>query len=245
VKAPLTLLRGEGPLLRIGHRGAAALAPANTMASIETALRARMDMVELDVIARSDGSLVLGHSPRELGPDPPPLDRALGLIAADEGTLLLADVKRPGYESALVDALRRHDLVERTLVSSAELGTLKALRRIEPSLMRGWTYPRDRLRLGRHRPLLPVGSATLAALRAALPLRIGRLLAETEASVATLQHRIISRAAVERCHSRGVAVFAWTVNDPAALVRLKGLGVDGVITDDPRVFRDAGATLQA
>jgi glycerophosphoryl diester phosphodiesterase len=204
-----------------------------------------MDMVELDVIALPDGSLVLGHSLRELGPDPPTFAQALALIAEHEDTCLLADVKRPGYESALVEVLRRHDLIERTLASSAEAGALQALRRIEPDLRRGRTYPRDRLRLGRRRTLVPVAGPTLAALRAALPFRIGRLLAEADASVATLQHRIVSRSVVERCHARGAAVFAWTVNDPALVARLDGLGVDGVITDDPRVFAVAGATLQA
>lgn len=238
-------MRGDGPMIRIGHRGAAALAPPNTIASIEAALAARMDMVELDVIALPDGSLVLGHSLRELGPGPPTFDQALRLIAEHEVTSLLADVKRPGYESELVDVLRRHDLIERTLASSAEVSTLQALRRIEPSLRRGRTYPRDRLRLGRRRTLVPVAGPTLAVLRSALPLRIGRLLAEADASVATLQHRIVSRAVVERCHARGAAVFVWTVNDPASVGRLDGLGVDGVITDDPRVFDVDGARLQA
>jgi len=241
----VNLHRGSGPLIRIGHRGAAALAPPNTIASIEAALAARMDMVELDVIALPDGALVLGHSLRELGPGPARLDRALRLIAEHDRTSLLADVKRPGYESELVDALGRHDLIERTLASSAEVSTLQALRRIEPSLTRGRTYPRDRLRLGRRRTLLPVAGPTLAALRSALPLRIGRLLAEAAATVATLQYRIVSRAVVERCHARGAAVFVWTVNDPALVARLDALGVDGVITDDPRVFAIGGATLQA
>lgn len=232
-------------MIRIGHRGAAALAPPNTIASIEAALAARMDMVELDVIALPDGSLVLGHSLRELGPGPPTLDQALRVIVEHEGASLVADVKRPGYESELVDALRRHDLIERTLASSAEVSTLQALRRIEPSLTRGRTYPRDRLRLGRRRTLVPVAGPTLAALRSALPMRIARLLAEADASVATLQHRIVSRAVVERCHARGAAVFVWTVNDPALVGRLDALDVDGVITDDPRVFALAGATLQA
>jgi glycerophosphoryl diester phosphodiesterase len=241
----VNLHRAGGPLIRIGHRGAAALAPPNTIASLEAALAARVDMVELDVIALPDGSLVLGHSLRELGSDPPTLDHALRVIAGHEGTSLLADVKRPGYESELVDALRRHDLIERTLASSAEVSTLRALRRIEPALTRGRTYPRDRLRLGRRRTLVPIAGPTLGALRSALPWRIGRLLAEAGASVATLQHRIVSRAVVERCHARGAAVFVWTVNDPALVGRLDALGVDGVITDDPRVFAVAGATLQA
>ena len=202
-------------------------------------------MVELDVIALPDRSLVLGHSLQELAADAPTLDQALSLIAEQEGTSLLADVKRPGYESELVTALRRHDLVGRTLASSAEVRSLQALRRIEPVLMRGRTYPLDRLHLGKRRTLVPVAGPTLGALRAALPWRIGRLLSEVGAAVATLQHRLVSRAVVERCHAHGAAVLVWTVNDPVLVGRLDRLGVDGVITDDPRVFAAGAAKLQA
>jgi glycerophosphoryl diester phosphodiesterase len=52
----------------------------------------------------------------------------------------------------------------------------------------------------------------------------------------TLNHRVVTRAAVERCHELGVAVFTWTVNDAETVRRLDELGVDGVITDDPRVL---------
>jgi len=226
------LLRGDGPPLRIGHRGAAALSPPNTIAAIEAALELEVDMVELDVLALPDGKLVLGHSLRELAADPTSLDHALDLVAQRPGTALLADVKRTGYEGELVDALRRHDLLQRTLASSADLPTLQALRRVEPALARGRTYPRHRL-------------STLLGLRAAMPWRIERLLAEADASVATLQYRLVSRAVVECCHARGAAVFAWTVNNPALLARLERLGVDGLITDDPRVFGLSRATLQA
>ena len=202
-------------------------------------------MVELDVIALPDRSLVLGHSLQELAADAPTLDQALSLIAEQEGTLLLADVKRPGYESELVAALRRYDLVGRTLASSAEVRSLQALRKIEPVLMRGRTYPRDRLHLGKRRTLVPVAGPTLGALRAALPWRIGRLLSEVGAVVATLQHRLVSPAVVERCHAHGAAVLVWTVNDPVLVGRLDRLGVDGVITDDPRVFAAGAAKLQA
>jgi glycerophosphoryl diester phosphodiesterase len=73
-------------------------------------------------------------------------------------------------------------------------------------------------------------------MRLALPFRIGSILDEAEASAMTLNHRLVTRAAVERCHSLGVAMLAWTVNDRATVRKLDRLGVDGVITDDPRVF---------
>ena len=52
----------------------------------------------------------------------------------------------------------------------------------------------------------------------------------------TLSRRVVTRAAVERCHELGVGVFVWTVNRADLVRRLDLLGVDGVITDDPRVF---------
>jgi glycerophosphoryl diester phosphodiesterase len=241
----MQLLRGGGPLLRIGHRGAAALAPPNTIAAIEAALDAGVDMVELDVIAAPDGRLLLGHSLTELAADPVPLDSALELVATRPGLTLLADVKRPGYEVEIVAALRRRELIGRTLASSADLRTLRALRRIEPALARGRTYPRDRLGLGKRRAFAPVAGAGLAAMRAALPRQLGRILGGVAASVLTLEYRFVSRALVERCHQHGVAVFAWTVNDPDLVAAFDGLAVDGVITDDPRVFPVSRATLQA
>jgi glycerophosphoryl diester phosphodiesterase len=73
-------------------------------------------------------------------------------------------------------------------------------------------------------------------MRAVLPFRVRRLVDEVSASAMTLNHRVVTRAAVERCHAHGIAVFAWTVNDAETARRLDGLGVDGVITDDPRVL---------
>ena len=41
--------------------------------------------------------------------------------------------------------------------------------------------------------------------------------------------------------ARGVAVLAWTVDAPADLERVLAAGVDGVITNDPRIFQPAVA----
>jgi glycerophosphoryl diester phosphodiesterase len=222
------LLRDGGPLIRVGHRGAAALAPANTLRSIELALKAGVDLVELDVLGLPGGAVVLGHSAGELTDEPMTLDDALAFLSRHApGTGIVADVKNRGYERGLVDSIRRADALERTVVSTSFVSSLREVARLEPGLTRSLTYPRRRLG---------------AALRRTLPARIGRMLARADASAATLNHRVISRAVVERCHALGAAVLAWTVNDPVLVRRLDALGVDAVITDDPRIF---GATLQS
>jgi glycerophosphoryl diester phosphodiesterase len=222
------LLRDSGALIRVGHRGAAALAPANTLRSIELALDAGVDLVELDVLGVPDGAVVLGHSRSELASEPLTLDDALAFLSSRAaGTGIVADVKNRGHERALVESIRRADAVERTVVSTSFGSSLRAVARLEPGLTRSLTYPRRRLGV---------------AVRHTLPARIGRMLARADASAATLNHRVVTRSVVERCHALGAAVLAWTVNDPALLRRLDALGVDAVITDDPSIF---GATLKA
>jgi glycerophosphoryl diester phosphodiesterase len=220
------LRRHDGPLLRIGHRGAAALAPANSLRALELALEAGVDIVEFDVLGRPGRGLVLSHSSRDVDPDPLPLDDALAFLEQQASVGLLADVKNGGYEGELVEAIRRHGLVDRTLVSTMDLSILREVKRLEPGVSRSVTYPRNRAR-----------AAALRRVPSLLPWRIAALVLGAEASAATLNYRVVTRSVVERCHDLGAAVFAWTVNDPALVARLDGLGVDGVITDDPSVFQ--------
>jgi len=253
-------LRRDGARpLRIGHRGAPALAPENTLRSLARAVEHPLDFVELDVISTGDGQLVLGHSyhlrdlthgaargsgrPRSLAelrriaPELPTLDEALDfLVAKAPGVGVQIDMKEPGYEAGVLDALRRHELLERSFVSSYFPHSLRLLGQVEPGLPRSLTYPKDRFGVARWRALLPVVGTALVAFRQALPYRIGRWLARSGASAATLHYALCSRAVVERCHARGAGVLAWTVDDPKVLQTLSGTGVDGIITNDPRIF---------
>jgi glycerophosphoryl diester phosphodiesterase len=220
------LRRDGGPLLRIGHRGAAALAPPNSLRALELAVEVGVDIVEIDVLGLPGLGLVLSHSSRESAADPLGLDDALAFLAQHISVGVLADVKNGGYEQELVKAVRRHGLVDRTLVSTMDLSLLREVKRLEPGLRRSVTYPRNRAR-----------AAALRRVPWVLPWRIDALVLRAEAAAATLNHRVVSGPVVERCHDLGVAVFAWTVNDAALVARLDALGVDGVITDDPSVFQ--------
>jgi glycerophosphoryl diester phosphodiesterase len=233
----LNLLRGEGPLLKIGHRGAAALAPANTIEAVEAALAHGVDFVELDVFSGPGRKLVLGHSRNELEEDPVSLEDMLVFLAERAPKVgVLTDLKFAGVERAFVETLRAHGFVQRALACTSQVPTLQNLARLEPELARSRTHPRGRVYLGGHRTFLHVTGPIQWALRVALPYRVRVLVEEVRASAMTLNHRAVTRATVERCHELGIAVFAWTVNDPALARRLDEMGVDGVITDDPRVL---------
>jgi glycerophosphoryl diester phosphodiesterase len=73
-------------------------------------------------------------------------------------------------------------------------------------------------------------------MKRALPARVQRMLARAEADVATLHWLVISPRLVERCHAMGAAVWAWTVNDASVIESVAAAGVDGIISDDPRLF---------
>ena len=197
----IDLRRREGRALRIGHRGAAALAPENTIASLALALELGCDLVEFDVL-ELDGSLVLAHSATEVPAEVATLDEALAFLARTEAGAQI-DLKDPGSEQGLVEALRRHGLVERAVVSTFRAASLHALSELEPGLCRGLTYPEDRLGVSWIKPLVRPG---LAAMRSVLARRIGRMLPATGANAAMLHWEVVTRAVVERCHALALPV---------------------------------------
>src|SRR4029077_13564480 len=101
----------------------------------------------------------------------PSLDDGLAL-AAGLGLAVQVDVKDRGLETEVVDALRRHDLLERSFVSSCTLDILATFAAREPGLPRAFTYPEDRLGISGSRLLRPTLRPGLAVLRALLPRRL-------------------------------------------------------------------------
>jgi glycerophosphoryl diester phosphodiesterase len=225
-----------GRVLRIGHRGAAALAPENTLRSIEAAIDLDVDLVEIDVV-EEQGRLRLGHDAASLTEESPLLEEALELLAA-RGAGVLLDLKSTGVEGHVVSLLREQGIVDRSVVASFHAASLRAVKDVDSTVTTGFSYPFDRAGLSKLRPFQPFVAAGLASLRRALPSRIGRMLASARADAALLHWGLISAQVVERCHAREAAVLAWTVEDDVALERVLAAGVDGVIANDPRLLGD-------
>ena len=245
--------------MRVGHRGASALAPENTLQAFELAVELGCDMLEFDVLDLADGTLVLAHSNdlrevshgaargrvrsrdleglRRVAPDLPTLDEALAFCAERlPGIGLQLDLKRLGTEAATVEAVRRHGVLDRSWISTFEARSLRRLAELEPELPRSYTLPRDRFGISKRGPLAPVVRAALGSLGASLPRRLPVLLARARAGAATLHHSIASKAAIDSAHEVDAAVYVWTVDDPRLAERLVRDGADGIITNDPRIF---------
>ncbi len=235
----MKLRRTDRPLV-IGHRGAAAVAPENTLASLAAAVAAGVDLVEFDV---SDG-LILGHSSSEIPDDAASLDDALDFLRA-HGVGAHVDVKHIGIEARVVDALGRHGLLERAVVSSTARRTLRRVARIAPGLSRAIGYPNDRFGVSGVQMPGPVIASSAALLRAVMPVRVPLLLWASRANVLALHWALVSPAAVSAAHARGAPVLAWTANDPGLVERLVDSGVDGIVSDDPEMVFQTLATLNA
>jgi glycerophosphoryl diester phosphodiesterase len=229
-------LRQEGRVLRIGHRGAAALAPENTLASIEAAIEYELDLVEIDVVAHAN-TLRLAHSSAEVRDDSPTLDEALALVARTDAGVIL-DLKSRGIERLAVETLREHDLLDRAVVASFHPASLRAVKEVEPALTTGFSYPFDRARISERAAFEPLIRVGLSGLRRALPARLAGMLDRAQADALVVHHALVSRTLVERCHGRDAAVLAWTIEDDAALAHVLAAGVDGVIANDPRLLED-------
>jgi glycerophosphoryl diester phosphodiesterase len=217
-----------GSCQRIGHGGASALAPANTLASFDAALEVGVDMVEFDV-RQFRGELVLAHTVLHA--------RRGGVVRLQDALAHLAgrrfaevglnlDVKHVGCEAAVLDGLRRTRLLERSLLSSQVPAVLDRLRAREP-----------RARLG-----ISVGGRVARVSRRWGDWRIQVLdgLASRRWDALMAQHRLIDGDLLERVVSREGHLYAWTVNERAAIQSLRGLGVHGITTADPRLFAPAG-----
>ncbi len=229
---------------RVGHKGAAHLAPGNTFASFEAAVSAGVEMIEFDVLSEhvdGSGRLLLAHDYEALHAAPPlTLREGLEHLASERyaGIELDVDVKLPGYGERVVKELREVGLIERSLVSSTYPQELDAMRAIEPSLRVGWSVPRARRDYTEDRLMAIPVLALLAAYRAWLPGRARAALRAGRFDAIMAHWRMVTPALVKAVASAGGELYVWTVDDAALMSRLTTLGVDGIITNDPRLFRD-------
>ncbi|MQA74248.1 MAG: hypothetical protein GEU88_07915 [Solirubrobacterales bacterium] len=248
-------------MLRIGHKGADAIAPGNTIESFRAAVEVGVDAIELDVLRPrsdfADGSdwrragagpvaggapLVVAHDWGDAGRRTPlTLAEALDALAAPplDGVRFNLDLKIAGREDEVVAALRERGLDARAMVSTMEVDSVRYLRDAAPQLDRGWTLPRVYRDWSRSRWLRPVYLAGSASLRARLPGLVSRRAPALGVWAVWVYHGLISARLIAAARSVGVAVVAWTVDEPRRVAALAELGVDGICSNDPRLLLGA------
>jgi len=227
-------------MIRVGHKGADHVAPGNTVESFQAALEVGVDMIEFDVLPLDGGRrLVLGHDLEDAtGRTPLTLDEGLDHFAGEAyaGIELDVDLKLPGYEREVVDGLRARGLDSRSLISSTYPASLGLIGQMAPGLRRGWSVPRARRDYTKSLLLAVPAYAALRWIRAGLPSKAARAIRRGECEALMVHRMLVSRLLVQRVHEAGGQIYVWTVDDAGQIARLEALGVDAVITNDPRLF---------
>ena len=233
---------------RVGHKGADLIEPGNTLASFDAALAHGVDMIELDVLpARVEGrpagwpggELILAHDYEDAG-EHEPLTIAEGFAhlasAPFEAVDFIIDLKLPGYEARVVEALVAAGIKDRSIVSSTYRESLPRLRAADPALRVAWSVPRARRDYTSSLLWKVPALAALTVMRLALPRRAEAAIREGLCDAVMAHWRLVTRALVKSVEAAGGELYVWTVDQAPRIRQLEQLGVTGVITNDPRLF---------
>lgn len=228
---------------RIGHKGADAIVIGNTLESFEAAIEAGVDVIEFDVLRSPYNRLVVAHDYGELERRKvmaltealdafrePPLDE----VEFD------CDLKLPGREAELAGALAGRGLLDRAMVSTMELDSLRRLKVAEPGLRLGWTYPKTKRDWTGYRWASWGVSIGTALMRRRLPKLVATRAPELGLAAIWVYEPLVTRRLIEAAEQIGIEVYAWTVDDSQRLGELIGMGVHGIVSNDPRLFSPAG-----
>ena len=236
--------------LVLGHRGASAYAPENTLASFNLAFDMGADGIELDVTLTKDGVPVVIHDDT--------VDRTTNGQGAIK-TMTLAEVKQLDasfkFEKFRGETLRVPTLAEvlksvgkrgivnielksATLqtdgIEAATLAVIEETGTAEHVLISSFN-PFALYRMAQLDPHLPRG--LLYADDLPLYLRRAWLRPLAQPMAMHPKHTMVTSRLIAWAHRKGYKVNTWTVDDPGEARRLADLGVDSVMTNKPDVLR--------
>ena len=225
----------------IAHRGAAALAPENTMASVLRALQDGTDWIEIDVQENANGDVIVAHDSdfMKAASDPTKVwditNEVLGSLDvgswfdesySEERVPLLMDVLEAARDKAKVVIELKYyghdeDLERRVIdiVEAAEMADQISTMSLKYPAVQKMRELRPDWRTG-------VLAATF----------IGNI-NNLEGDFLALNQSQITARVVQNADAAGKDVYAWTVNDALSISRMLWVGVDGLITDDPAFAR--------
>jgi glycerophosphoryl diester phosphodiesterase len=227
---------GNGNVKRprtVGHRGASALAPENTLRAFEVAIEHGLDLAELDVHLSRDGQLVVIHDNVLPRPD----GRPVGELTAEE--LERVDVGDGQGVPRLVEVF---ELARGRLGLYVELkgpGTGEALGRLvqtgaaEGVEVTGGSFRPEEV--GALRGVAPDLPRSVLFGRTGMEEML-RACAELETTYVHPCFRPVDQEMIDRFHAAGLQVMTPHTNEPDEARAFARLGVDVIASDDPRIL---------
>jgi glycerophosphoryl diester phosphodiesterase len=221
-------------MIIMGHRGAAALAPENTLLSIAMAMEIGVDAVEIDVHLSKDKEIVVihdatldrttngtgavsSHTLQEMkrldagkGETIPTLQEVMDFIHGK--VKLVIELKDEGTEGPVVELIQRNRLMENVYVISFWHRLVRTVKDIEGRIKTG---------------VLFVGCPVDASIAA-----------HVSADALVMKYTFVDKRFVDMAHGEGLTVFIWNIDDPHLVKPYADMGVDGMGSNDPRVLID-------
>lgn len=224
-------------MLLIGHRGAAGLAPENTVSSLYAAEELGVDMVEVDLRKTADNQIVLSHDPTLLRTHDD--RRAISQLTLNElqavGTKenreipelgeylqkvkmpIILELKDQGMEALVLEKVK--NFPHKVIISSFHIGVLKKIRALDGKI--------------------PLGFILSSKISYIFPLVMAVARSLDLYSIHP-HHSLVTPAHMKAMRRLNTKIFTWTVNDVHTELLMKGFGVDGIFTDYPNLFKQYG-----
>jgi glycerophosphoryl diester phosphodiesterase len=251
-----------GPWL-VAHRGGSALAPENTLAAFDGAVRLGADALEIDVRRTRDGAVVVFHdeeTARLTGQagtieartleEVRALDAGFG-FSSDDGATFPFRGTGVGVPT-LTELLARHPAMRVNIDAKTDdeplARALAEVLRAAGALDRACIGSFHDVQADRLGALLPSCARYLPEQAATCHVMAAKAGAGGEGcpggyQLASLPHRmgdfvVVDEPVVAWFHARAMRVQVWTVDEAADMRQLLRLGVDGIVTDRPDVLRE-------
>ena len=218
--------------MKIGHRGARAYEPENTLRSFQRAIELGVDAVELDVRKTKDNEIVVIHNVdvnkttdgsgsvsdftleeikrfvTEKGEKIPTLTEVLDSVG--KRVKVLVELKETGIEEQVLGLIRQKGLIENVVIVSFHEDALRKVRELDGEVATGLIYVRHK-----------------NPIQAALELKAEYLLS---------LYRFTHSANIKKAHEKGLKVIVWTINNEEEVAEYRKKGVDGIATDRPDIL---------
>ncbi|MDO4575473.1 MAG: glycerophosphodiester phosphodiesterase family protein [Planctomycetia bacterium] len=237
-------------LPNVAHRGHSAAAPENTLAAIRQAVKSGADGCEMDIYLSADGVAFLMHDhkltrytgeaipcnslsfaelrKRDVGTWKEEAFRGEKIPSFEEALLALKgtacrpviEIKQPGAEDEVLKCLRRENMVETSVLIAFNAGICKKVRAAEPKLCVAWLCSKGK----------EESEADYIA-------RIEKTLADIGTHAVDMEWHGVTPTLVDTLHSKGIAVWCWTVDGEKDMKALKAMGVDSITTNRPDVLK--------
>ncbi len=243
-----------------GHRGAAGLAPENTLPSFALALALGADVLELDVHASRDGRIVVIHDPNlertTNGTGPLREQPWVELQRLDAGYQFSRDGRDFPYRAQGI----RLPALEELLLAFPQVPCNIEIKQADPPIAEAVTHLIRRLGAERrvllaaeHDPIMAdirrhAGAIATSCTANEVAAFVSRLTAsgfdgyEPPGCALQIPPRfgpieLVTADSVAAAHRCGIEVHVWTINQRDEIERLLGLGVDGIMSDLPGLAR--------